>query len=342
MNEGTQLNFWKIAKYRVDYFDKSYKKLDSIYIADYTEKINFINSYKKEYPISGTYEQRIKIYLKSQLYASELWLGSATKDKIDQEYSNYLTSLKEEIQVMVSAPEKSIYRRLEYCYIRYTYKELLHSSLYADSLYAACKREIHEEMKDEMLLTIVKDEIQNNGNSTKWFIKDFIETSKNTDFKSYVADLLESSKLNYSAGKNNILIDINNHTLKYDSIVRSLRGYVIYIDTWASWCAPCREEMPNSLVIREKYKNKKVVFIYLSIDENMATWKKANKDESLHSYTNSYLLLNAKKSNFVKQLKIGSIPRYILIDKKGEIINRNAPRPSDPKIKVAIDKLLSL
>ena len=53
-----------------------------------------------------------------------------------------------------------------------------------------------------------------------------------------------------------------------------------------------------------------------------------------------YLLINSSASSFSQQMQIETIPRYILIDKEGNIVDRDAPRPSDPKLKELIDKYL--
>ena len=60
-------------------------------------------------------------------------------------------------------------------------------------------------------------------------------------------------------------------------IIKSHEGKVIYIDFWASWCIPCRSEMPHSVTLYEKLKDKEIVFIYLSIDnaDKETAWKNA-------------------------------------------------------------------
>lgn len=112
-----------------------------------------------------------------------------------------------------------------------------------------------------------------------------------------------------------------------------------YVDFWASWCVACREEMRNSKEITEEYASKGIEFIYVSVDENVGSWENASKKEGL-STTQSYLLPNPKNSLIAKQFKISSIPRYILIGKDCKIINADAPRLSDPKIRELFDELL--
>lgn len=341
MNDKTPLNFWKINNLRGKYFNTDLKKMDSIYLSNYKDKIDFINNYKQTFTISNSYEKLIKAYLKGQLYANELWLGTTSKAKIDKSYVDYLVSLKEHILSLVSDSENQVYNFLQFGYERFLQRKLLKSELYLDSMYSNCKKNINKKTKDLVLLKIIKEELQKNKNSTKWFINDFIKTGENNDYKNYIISTIENQKLALSTGNNNFLTNQLNHTFQYDSLIKSLKGKIIYIDVWASWCAPCRAEMPNSLALKNKYDNGKVVVLFLSIDEDVAAWKKVNKDENLGNYAYSYLLLNAQETDFVKKLKISSIPRYILIDKKGQICNSKAPHPGEPELVSLLDKLMA-
>jgi hypothetical protein len=81
-----------------------------------------------------------------------------------------------------------------------------------------------------------------------------------------------------------------------------------------------------------------VVFLYLSTDSNFEAWKKANQFEKLTE--NSYFIINPKTSEYLKKLAIDFIPRYVLLDTKGEISNPKAPSPDSEKIKQEFNSLL--
>ncbi len=128
------------------------------------------------------------------------------------------------------------------------------------------------------------------------------------------------------------------HTLK--KVLNKHNGKVVYIDFWASWCAPCRAEMPSSKKIQKDYKDKNIVFIYISTDKDFQEWEKASKEEGLLFNENNFLCINYPKANFYKELQLKTIPRYLLYNKKGELIHTNAPRPSSKELRKLIDKLL--
>lgn len=128
-------------------------------------------------------------------------------------------------------------------------------------------------------------------------------------------------------------IDINGKAVK----LSDLKGKVIFVDLWATWCGPCLHEMPALEVLKEKYKNDaRIVFLSLSIDEaaSIEAWKKNVADRHADGYQWH------ADPNVLTPYAISAIPRMILIDKDFRVVNMSAPLPSQPGAVAAIDALL--
>lgn len=106
------------------------------------------------------------------------------------------------------------------------------------------------------------------------------------------------------------------------------KGKVVYMDIWATWCMPCMMEMNKSKSLKEKYKdNKDLVFLYVSIDKNIDKWKSTVKSKGFTGvHVNSK---EGKEESITEKYKATYIPRYILIDREGNIVDEDAKRPSD-------------
>lgn len=117
--------------------------------------------------------------------------------------------------------------------------------------------------------------------------------------------------------------------------IKKLKGKIIVLDFWASWCGPCRKEIPNVKKVYAEYKDKGIQFLSVSIDAKKEAWTKALKEEQMpwmQGWTP-----DAGKS-VMNTYQFGGIPFIILIDKEGNIYRKNL-RGED--IKNAIDDCLA-
>lgn len=152
--------------------------------------------------------------------------------------------------------------------------------------------------------------------------------------------LIEKYKLDASFSNDLILKDEHGRKTTFQQVLDKNRGKIIYLDFWASWCAPCRAVMPMAHSLRKKFKNKDVVFIYLALNDNQKKWEEAIIKEELVNYEDSYIITNSKTSSMIDDLDVQSIPRYIIYDKKQKIVYRNAPAPNDSDTEAILNKLL--
>lgn len=99
----------------------------------------------------------------------------------------------------------------------------------------------------------------------------------------------------------------------------SLRGKVVLLDFWASWCGPCRKENPNVVSVYNRYASKGFDVFSVSLDENKTAWEAAIKKDGL-VWNNHVSDLGGWKSAVVPTYEIESIPFPVLIDKEGKIV----------------------
>jgi thiol-disulfide isomerase/thioredoxin len=110
-----------------------------------------------------------------------------------------------------------------------------------------------------------------------------------------------------------------------------LKGKFVYIDLWATWCGPCKQELPFLKEVEKEYHDKNIHFVSISMDalKDHDKWKKMIADKQMTGVQ----LYSKEDKAFAEAYKVQGIPRFILIDPKGNIVNADAPRPSDKKLK---------
>lgn len=100
-----------------------------------------------------------------------------------------------------------------------------------------------------------------------------------------------------------------------DKILTDKKGKTIYIDIWATWCSPCKRQIPHSLKMQEMFK--KVEFVYLCCQSEEETWHNVIKQ---YQICGTHILLNELQFDYLKaKFLITGVPHYILIDKNGKI-----------------------
>lgn len=118
--------------------------------------------------------------------------------------------------------------------------------------------------------------------------------------------------------------------------LNDLKGKYIYIDVWATWCGPCRGELPHLKKLEEKYNGKDIEFVSLSCDQNKEAWKKMVTSQNMKGVQ----LYIGNKAAFMQEYMIFGIPRFILLDKEGKIISSQMTRPSQLETAQKFDELL--
>ena len=184
------------------------------------------------------------------------------------------------------------------------------------------------------------EKIVNNSSNQK--ISDYFKLFKSRygNDTNLIDYLNEKYNLNVTFSGDLLLEDEHGYKTSFDEVLKDNKGKLLYVDFWASWCAPCREAMPYSHKLKEELKNKDVVFVYLALNDNLEKWKKAMLKEGLSGYKNNYFITNSKTSSMIDSLRIETLPKYMIHDKNGKLVHKNAPGPSTEEIRTILDKYL--
>ena len=117
--------------------------------------------------------------------------------------------------------------------------------------------------------------------------------------------------------------------------LKNLKGKYVYIDLWATWCSPCKAEIPHLQRLERLFKRKKIVFVSISCDDDREAWLNYLRRNDMGG-----IQLNFDGNpRFRSAYGVNAIPRFILLDKKGQVINPNMTRPSDPETDVTLRAL---
>jgi thiol-disulfide isomerase/thioredoxin len=128
-------------------------------------------------------------------------------------------------------------------------------------------------------------------------------------------------------------IDNKNYSLN------DFKGQYVYIDFWATWCSPCMQELPEYQKLKSDYKGKNITFVSISFDRDKNNWERVvneGKNEGVNLFEEK-----GWDSDVAKAYQISGIPTFVLIDKEGNFIDSQAPRPSTKEIRKVLDELLA-
>lgn len=191
------------------------------------------------------------------------------------------------------------------------------------------KRFLSNSLAQNVISQIGSDEVRNSF--TGAFLDDVFAENKRLDTEKKAKEEAEAKKGSFE------FIDLKGKTFD----LTKYKGKVIYLDFWASWCGPCKVQFPFSKKLHESIPaklKKDIVFLYISIDDTEEKWKDGIKSNGLEEFENAFTE-GAWGSPVLQKLGIRSIPRYMLIDKTGKIVDPNAKRPNHPEI---LSELLKL
>lgn len=118
------------------------------------------------------------------------------------------------------------------------------------------------------------------------------------------------------------------------------KGNLVYVDVWATWCGPCKAQIPALKELEKKFHGQPITFLSISVDKpkDRKKWENYVKDEQLKGI--QLMADKAFDSDVAKAYGINAIPRFMLFDKEGKIVTIDAPRPSEEKTEGWLRKML--
>jgi thiol-disulfide isomerase/thioredoxin len=159
---------------------------------------------------------------------------------------------------------------------------------------------LYEKKPDSLYLSYLKD------NEMRYFIvgKPLPDTI-----------LMKTFFTSYSDGK----------VISLAQLLDAYKGKAVYIDMWASWCAPCRDDISKSSDTKKMLGEKDISYLYFSTDADERAWKKASEQDRITA--NQYLLKADSSKLFKTFIELSGIPRYLILDKDHHVASLFAPRP---------------
>ncbi|MEG2370174.1 MAG: TlpA disulfide reductase family protein [Alistipes sp.] len=335
------------------------------------ESILFLKSMREKFDFNSA-KIKVNQAMQNNNGNESLWLDSLYRvNRLDSvEYRYYKTrnhyqrlnmelrhKTKSDLESILSAYSDSMYRNDFYLFYRdyfdaaakqYYYDKTIQLSNGSDYDFKNAYQRIEQDtllsgnLRDAHLYYCFRqiDKIFSITDGKKYYdkvVKSIIDTAiLNSLHRDY--DKLYAHKIQYS--NDLALQNRKGVATTLQKVIAANRGKVVYVDFWASWCVPCMEGMPASKQLRNDYKSKDVVFVYLAFNDKDAAWRGAIPKAELDLVEHNYLVTNPRTSAMVEKLKLKTIPRYLLYDKSGHLVNENAPRPESQEIRAALNRYL--
>jgi thiol-disulfide isomerase/thioredoxin len=159
-------------------------------------------------------------------------------------------------------------------------------------------------------------------------LNDYLSTTKNVEYQNEIIShfsKIEGLSKKYFP-KDIGLFDKDGNTIRFSD----LEGKVLYVDFWATWCAPCLANMPDSKKLMEEFKNREdIVFVYVNVKDSKKKWLsylEKNNTDGIQLFANEEV-----SEKLYKELYIRGIPRYMIVAKDGKLIESVALTPAYAK-----------
>ncbi|MET4081435.1 thiol-disulfide isomerase/thioredoxin [Pedobacter sp. UYP30] len=287
-------------------------------------ELTVLEDYKKSHPINNDYDKWLKTYFKYQPYERTL-VESGEKWKLRSDSTMVAMLLENGINDDYAARNSLEYNDLINLYMHYHFNGSKFPFSGLDYFNFGINSDLRGVTK-QMFLTrqmAIFCKTPNDSTYNSMYEK-FANEVADKDLISFV-DKEREKYLTILADGNHSKENVS-ESASLNEIFKKYKGKVIYLDFWASWCAPCKIEMPNAVKLKDRLKGKDVVFLYFGFQDRKESWLAARKEIGIEG---DHYLLSPKLIKEAKELfEIGGIPHYAIIDKDGTVLEKSAQRPS--------------
>jgi len=166
------------------------------------------------------------------------------------------------------------------------------------------------------------------------FEKFFPHSSYYPELKQYADELRHKLLSNRNNKTTEVFSGYDSVNSIYD-VVNKIKGKVIYVDIWGTWCGPCKEELAHVPKLKEKFNGQDLIFVYIDMDEDDkdAEWQdfiRVNNMTGIHLRMTPTQIQSIWQELLPDQKELrGQYPSYFIFDKQGNLVKGKAKRPSD-------------
>lgn len=304
----------------------------NLYTEMHEKRLAFLSKYKDSTGMSEQYADKMKTilhykYLTGRLRPFYYPIKGFNYKALPDSYAQEIELFKDEVNDDFSGLLN--YRLFLINYNKYLSKQYLKSSdpYSFETLFHTAQENFSGKSRDFILFNLLKDNyakaIPNFGQAVETFKK----ISTDSRFTHFIDSVWAKTAMTVPSYLTDVSVESSTGSVStWQVMIDKLKGNVVYIDFWASWCGPCISEMPNSAALQQSIANDNVKFLYISIDKDKKAWLKAlNKlpqkvKESSHYRLDGY-------SGLGKFFNLSVIPRYVIISPDGKIAAFDAGRP---------------
>lgn len=212
----------------------------------------------------------------------------------------------------------------------YSYKNEMYLNAYSKALSGILKAETEGLSRDIMCYKILSELFKESYEDFKTLINDIDTIISNPILKEELNKkrVEFESQTNYSIS----LLDPEDNYEKeisgdfWTKLKEKHSGKVIYMDIWATWCGPCKSEIPFSIELHQHFDKEDIVFVNLCLASSRSDWQSMMAGNIL---SGENYFFDKDQSNLLRdKLKFEGFPTYLIVDKNGNLVNNNAFRPS--------------